>query len=44
VGTASVTCDGATTSCPTTSQCYFSGPYAITCGARTRACTYNCPL
>jgi hypothetical protein len=44
VGTGAVTCDGVTTSCPGTSQCYWSGFYSITCGSRTRTCTYNCPV
>jgi hypothetical protein len=43
VGTGSVTCDGVTTSCPTTSQCH-QGSTSITCGSVTRVCTSNCPL
>jgi hypothetical protein len=43
VGSNSVTCDGVTKTCPTTSQCTTS-LYSIRCGSWTRNCTYNCPL
>jgi hypothetical protein len=43
VGTNSVTCDGVTKTCPTTSQCVQGGTY-VRCGSFTRQCTYNCPL
>src|SRR4051812_20141721 len=43
VGTGSVTCDGVTKSCPTTSQCRKGGAF-IQCGSTFRQCTPNCPL
>ena len=39
----SVTCDGVTKSCPTTSQCR-QGSTWVQCGGTTRQCTFNCPL
>ena len=39
----SVTCDGVTSSCPTTSQCRSGSTWAQ-CGGWSTQCTYNCPL
>jgi hypothetical protein len=41
VGAKSVTCDGATKTCPTASQCTKGGAW-LRCGTTYRQCTHNC--
>ncbi len=43
VGSNSVTCDGVTTTCPSTSQCIQGWNY-VQCRSTIRRCTNNCPL